>query len=373
MNHSQSKIRVMHITHDLAIGGLQQVIVNICSKINREKFEPSVLCLRESGEFVPEIEKMGIKVLKIKQTSSSTDYFSFFKVAKILKQERIDVIHTHNTHPLIDGTIGAHLSRVKTIIHTDHARNFPDKKRYMFAEWVMSNFVYKIAGVSDHTSDNLIKYEHISRKKIITIPNGIDGDKYNISIDTDKKKESLGIKNKHPVIGLGVRLAEQKGLKYLLCAMPEIIKIFPDIALVIAGRGDLEDSLKQEAEIMGIGQSVFFPGPRLDMPEILQIFDLYTLPSLWEGMPMVLLEAMAAKCPIVATDVGGNSSVIKHGFNGSLIKAMDPDSMADEIIKLLSNDVLRRQYISNSFELFQNKFSSQIMTQMYERLYLREE
>ena len=129
----------MLITHDLAIGGLQQVVVNLCRTIDRDKFDVSVLCLRALGEFALEVEKLGIKVFFLPQ-KKGTDYFSFFKVAKILRREKIEVIHTHNTQPFIDGTIGALLSGVKTIVHTDHARSFPDKRRYMFTEWVPISF-----------------------------------------------------------------------------------------------------------------------------------------------------------------------------------------------------------------------------------------
>ena len=246
----------MQITHDLAIGGLQQVVVNICRTINRDKFDVSVLCLRALGEFVPEIEDMGIKVFFLPQ-KAGPDYFSFLKVAKILRHERVNVIHTHNTQPFIDGTIGSLLSGVKTIIHTDHARDFPDKKRYMFAEWFMSHFAHKVVGVSDHTSNNLVKYEHISQKKTATVVNGIDESKYNISVDKDKKRTELMIQKKGPVIGLGVRLSEQKGITYLLQAMLTIIKQFPNISLVIAGQGELENSLKEETRMLGIAKNVF--------------------------------------------------------------------------------------------------------------------
>ena len=109
---------------------------------------------------------MGIRVLYLPQKKDGTDYLAFLKVAKILRQEKTDVIHTHNTQPFIDGTIAAMISGVKTIVHTDHARDFPDKRRYMFAEWMMSQFAYKVVGVSEHTSKNLMKYEKISSKKI---------------------------------------------------------------------------------------------------------------------------------------------------------------------------------------------------------------
>jgi len=366
------KIKLMQITHDLAIGGLQQVVVNICRSIDRNKFDVSVLCLRDLGEFTPEIEKLGIKVFLLPKKEKVTDYLSFLKVAKILKEEQVDIIHTHNTQPFIDGTIAALLSGVKTIIHTDHARNFPDKKRYMFAEWVMSHFAYKIVGVSDHTSNNLAKYEKISLKKITTIPNGIDLSKYNIKIDKEMKRKELGISTNGPIIGLCVRLTKQKGITYLLQAMPKIIREIPecDVALVIAGKGEFEEQLRIDAISLGIDKNVYFIGPRLDVPELLKLFDLYVLPSLWEGLPVVLIEAMAAGCPIVATDVGGNSMVIVHGENGLLVETRNPEELANAVIKMLKGSNMRDKFIRNSYEIVMSKFTVGIMTKRYEELYI---
>ena len=361
----------MQITHDLAIGGLQQVVVNICRTINRDLFDISVLCLRDLGEFVPEVEKLGIPVFYLPQKKSGTDYLSFLKVAKILREEKIEVIHTHNTQPLVDGTIGALMSGVKTIIHTDHARNFPDKRRYMFAEWLMSHFAYKVVGVSEHTSEDLIKYERISRKKILTIPNGINGNRFSININKQAKRKELGIHGSGPIIGLGVRLTEGKGINYLLQAMPDIIKKFTDITLVIVGDGPAADKLKKQTVELGITRNVLFLGSRLDIPELLKVFDIYVLPSLSEGLPMVLLEAMAAGCPIVATNVGGIPTLIKHGDNGSMVEPKNPQALASEIIKLLSSQELRSQYSKKALKTFQENYSADIMTRKYEQLYLR--
>jgi glycosyltransferase involved in cell wall biosynthesis len=365
------RIKLMLITHDLAIGGLQQVVVNICKSIDRGRFDISVLCLRALGEFTPNIEKLGVKVYVVPQKQNRTDYFTFLKVAKILRELKINVIHTHNTQPLIDGTIGALLAGVKTVVHTDHARNYPDKRRYMLAEWLMSHFVYKFVGVSEATTQDLIRYEKISPKKLVTIVNGIDGSALEIPIEKDRKKKELGIVNDGPVIGLGVRLAKQKGITYLLQAMPEIITKYPKITLVIAGTGDCEDQLRTEARDRGVDNNVLFIGPRLDMIEIIKIFDLYVLPSVWEGLPIVLLEAMAAGCPIVATNVGGNFMAIQNGKNGSLVEPKNPSRLASEIIKLLSNNELRARYAKLGKELFEQKFSIETMTKNYEDIYIQ--
>lgn len=364
------RTKVMQITHDLAIGGLQQVVVNICRTIDRELFDVSVLCLRDLGSYVPEVKDLGVNVTLIPQ-KEATDYLSFLRVAKILREEKIDVIHTHNTHPFVDGTIGALLSGVKTIVHTDHARDFPDKKRYMFSEWLMSQFAYKVVGVSEHTSKNLMHYEKISAGKIMTIPNGIDGSRFRLELDKQKKREELGITTDGPILGLGVRLTKQKGITHLLDAMKQVVKKYPDTTLVIAGDGPLEPELKQKAERLGIGRNVLFVGPRLDIPELLNLFDLYVLPSLWEGLPMVLLEAMAAGCPIVCTDVGGVSTAVTHEFNGLLVKPADPDALSSAILTLLSDKAKRERFARNGLKRFQESFSADIMTKKYEQIYLR--
>ena len=365
-----AKIRVMQITHDLAIGGLQKVVVNLCKNIDRSKFDVSVLCLRELGEFVPEVMDCGVNVALIPQKMNGADYFGFLKIAKILKKEKIDVIHTHNILPFTDGTIGGLIARIKRIIHTDHARNFPDKRRYMVAEWIMSQFAYKVVGVSEHTTENLIRYEKISKKKTKTVVNGIDGSKFNIVIEKEKKRRELGLNDNGPIIGVCVRLTEQKGVSYLLDSIRHVKNIFPDISLVIAGEGPLKEKLVKQSQELGIDQNVFFIGPRLDIPEILKLLDIYVLPSIWEGLPMILLEAQAAGCAIVATRVGGIPTIIKSKENGTLVEPKNSDELAAEIIKLLKNKDLRKKYTSNGLRVFKERFTVEAMTKQYERLYL---
>jgi len=199
---------------------------------------------------------------------------SFIKAFSIIKDFKPDVIHTHNSQPFIDGTLAALIARVPIKVHTDHAMDFPDKIRYMFAEWFFSHFADKIVGVSEHTKNNLIKYEKISPKKIDIIHNGIDGKQYDIKINVSEKKKQLGIENRYPVLGLGVRLAEQKGITYLIQATSLIRREFPEICVLIAGEGPLQKNLKREAEEHGLSHLIKFIGPRLDMNEILKVLDI---------------------------------------------------------------------------------------------------
>jgi glycosyltransferase involved in cell wall biosynthesis len=364
------KIKVVQITHDLALGGLQRVIVNICRTIDKFKFDISVLCLRELGCFQKEIESLGVQVTLIPQKDHGADYLSFLKVASYLKKNKPDVIHTHNTQPFIDGSIAAFLTGGKRIIHTDHARSFPDKWRYMFAEQVMSHFAHTVVGVSEHTSENLIKYEHISPSKIKTIPNGIDPSPFDLSFDKKNKRKELGISENGPILGVAVRLSEQKGISYLLKAMPGIIAEHPTVTLVIAGDGPLKHELINEANNLGIIKNVSFLGLRLDMAELLNIFDVYVMPSLWEGLPMVILEALAVGCPIVATDVGGIGSAVIDGSNGFLVESKNSSELENAIKTVLKNPDLQEKFSKYSKNLFYEKYDARIMTAAYESLYI---
>ena len=182
------KIKVMQVTHDLNIGGLQQLVGDLCLNIDKSLLDISVCCLRDVGPFAEELQKNGIKVYRIPpRPNNKTDYFSFLKLYNLLKGKQIDILHTHNTHPFMDGTVAGKMADIPVIIHTDHARQFPDKRRYMLAERILSHFVDKVVAVSESVKQDLIYYEKINSKKITVIWNGIDPEKFNCKINRKEK------------------------------------------------------------------------------------------------------------------------------------------------------------------------------------------
>jgi glycosyltransferase involved in cell wall biosynthesis len=365
-----NKIRVMHVIEDLHIGGLERVVVTICRTLDPSRFESSVLVLRGSGPLERELEQIGAEVVDIGGQPGKGDYFAFRKVAREAGRRRIDVFHTHNSLPLFDALLARPIARVRGHVHTDHARNFPDKMRYMIAEHVASYFLDAIVAVSDHTRDNLVHYEKISPSRITVIPNGIDGDRFTGPLDIAEKRKELGL-DSGPVIGLAARLMEQKGIIFLLQAMPELIRRFPGIQLLIAGSGDEEANLKASAASLGIAGHVRFLGVRLDIPELIRAFDVYVIPSIWEGLPMALLEAFAAGLPVVAADVGGIGTVMRHRENGSLVPPRDPSALAAELAEVLSNPQLQRRYREEGRRTFQEHYSATAMTSRYAAAYAK--
>ncbi len=366
------KTLVAQITHDLNVGGLQRVVVDICENIDKNLFDIVVICLRAKGPFAVDLENKGIKVVELlHEKEKKTDYLSFWKLGKILSDIRPDIIHTHNTQPFIDGTIAAKLASVPVIIHTDHARDFPDKRRYMFAEWFMSHFVSKIVAVSDHTKQNLVNFEKIDPDSIVTILNGVNRNRFDIPVDVEALKQEIDIPREYFVAGTGVRLSEQKGITYLIKAAPLVIKELPEIRFVVAGDGPLRKQLEDEAHALNVSTHFKFLGQRLDMNKLLHVFDIYVLPSLWEGHPLVLLEAMAARKPVIATNVGGVSTAVTDGENGLLVSPRNPEQLAHAILKIARNLPFMRTLGQRGYEIFLEEFSVSVMVRRYEELYMQ--
>lgn len=360
----------MQVTHDLGVGGLPRVVETLCRTIDPTRFEVSVLCLRGKGPLADALEADGFRVVEIERPEGRPDYFAFRRVAQVLRAERIDVIHTHNTEPFVNGTIGALLAGTPTIIHTDHARPFPDMFRHMLSEHVMSYFARAVVGVSEHTTENLRRYERIPRRKLRTIINGIEGDKYSASGARAAVRESLGIGPDVPVIGFASRLAEQKGVPYLLEATRGLRTQFPQLQVLIAGDGELDEPLRMQARQLDLDGTVRFLGVRRDVGALLQAFDVFVLPSLWEGLPMVILEAMAAGCPIVATAVGGVPAALEHEVSAWLVPPQDVHALTEGLAAVLSDAGRRERYRRAARRRFDERYSAERMAREYERLYL---
>lgn len=368
-----SRVHVVQITQDLLVGGLPRVIETLCHTIDRDRFQMSIVCIRQKGQMGEQLEREGFPVHVIRAQPFKTDHLGFLPMRRMLRQIGADVVHTHNTEAFIDGAIGARLAGVRTVIHTDHAREFPDAFRYMAAEHVVSHLAYRVVGVSAHTTENLRRYEKISQRKLRTIINGVDPAPFTMPVDAAAKRRELGIPADAPLLGLGARLEPQKAIEHLIGAMQLLRRDLPAAHLLIAGEGSLEKDLRRRTEELDQSANVHFLGVRPDMREILRALDIMVLPSDWEGLPMIVLEAMAAGCPVVASNVGGIPTAITDGESGALVTARDTPGLASALLALLKDPQRRARYAAAARERFHRDFSATAMTRQYEALYLRQD
>ncbi len=368
MQLTESKIRVLFITSNLGIGGLERVIVQLCMHLDKQKFIPAVCCIHFKGDLAAELEKQNIRIFEL--NSKKKDYLAFLKILPVIEEFKPQIVHTHNINASIDGIIASVIKKVPIRIHTDHARTFPDKTRYMLAEKIISSFINRIIAVTEETRENLIRFEKIDKRKIQVISNGISSIALKTETEIKKKKKEMGLLHFEFLIGTVVRLEVQKGLIHLIRAVPLILQKFPFTGFIIAGRGTQREILEREAEMLGVSRSVNFLGPRLDIGDILNLLDVYVLSSVWEGLPMSLLEAMSCQRPIVATRVGGIPQAIADGESGILVPPASPVHLAQAICKMLENGVLRQRLAVEARRRFEKNFTVATMVQTHQDIYL---
>ena len=368
MHLLNKKIPILFITSNLGIGGLERVVVQLCIQLDKNLFTPAVCCIHFKGELAGELENQGIRIYNL--NCRKPDYFAFKKIIAVIEEFKPLIVHTHNINASIDGTIASIIKKIPVKIHTDHARRFPDKLRYMLAERIVSYFVIKFITVSEETKQNLIRFEKISPKKIKVIHNGIGPIELRTKSQNELTRKELGLTQFQYIIGTVVRLEMQKGLIYLIRAFPEILKTFPDSCLLITGQGSQYETLRMEARTLGIEKNVKLTGPKLEICQIFNILDIYVLPSVWEGLPMSLLEAMSSQRPIVATRVGGIPQAITDGESGILVPPASSSSLALAICTLLKDSSLRTRLALKARQRFEMEFTMTRMIQAHQSIYL---
>lgn len=269
------------------------------------------------------------------------DFLALVELYRLCRRERFDIVSTHTSKGGMIGRVAARLAGTPHIVYTAHgyAFNEVDSKAkatlYRWLERIASHFCNVVICVNEEERLMAIEEKVVAPEKIVTVLNGIDTAIYQRTGPTDSLRHELDPGGDAILIGSTGRLAPQKGFEFLVQAMPAVLAACPEARLVIAGDGPLGPELKSLARQVGVADQCLFPGFRADIPELLQCYDVYALPSLWEGLSISLLEAMAAGKAIVTTNIKGNREVIENGVCGVLVPPGDPPALAGALLDLM--------------------------------------
>lgn len=335
-----AKIKILHVVRPAA-GGMKNHLLDLVRLTDQTRFDVTVVCPPDTSLF-NDLAALGIKTIPISlvgELSPTKDYAVIKSLVKYLHTSGTTILHAHSSKGALVGRLAAALARTPVIVFTAHNSIFyeqwPGWKKKLFAtvERFLARFTDRIITVSDALKQELIEREGLSSKQLTTIYNGIAVDKFAIKVDTIAVRRSMAIPELGPVIGTIARLAPQKGVSYFLKAA-SLLKEY-QVNFMVVGDGPLREELEQEASELGLQNRVTFVGRRENIPEILATLDIFVLPSVTEGLPLTILEAMAAGKPVVATRVGGVPEAILEGKTGLVVPPRDPEALAVALAGLL--------------------------------------
>jgi len=357
MNRDAGKPRVMQIITRLIRGGAQEATLLIVQRLLKENY--SVVLAHGPGDpellkrlpqnhpdleflFIPEFRRRILPVY---------DLLAFWRLWRYLKKRPVDLVHTLTSKAGMLGRWAAFFAGSPAIVHSPHGSiyhpvyfNAPALNFFAALERQTARFTDKIVTMCESEKKDYLRYRIGSPEKFTTIYSGVEVERFiGRTVDTALKKSELKIPDGRPVIGYVARMTPEKGHGLCLEMFQRVLKAMPEAVLVLVGGGPLETQVRKRIRQMELEQSVVLTGPRSDIPEILKTFDCFVQTSLWDGLPLAMVEAMLAERAVVAAAVGGIPEVIRPGKTGMLVSEKDAAGMAAAVLGLLKNPETGRE------------------------------
>jgi glycosyltransferase involved in cell wall biosynthesis len=368
------RITIMHVRDSGGIFGGERVILTLAKNMNKEIFNFRLLCMRRddgiSEQLIANAKQLGIKV-DIIDVKGRLDLAAIIKLRKILRKHNVSILHSHDFKSNFYGLLAsANLSIKRVTTAHGSTRDSFLKRAYLYGdEKVTYRFFDRIIAVSDDLRHHLVR-RGLREERIKVIQNGLDFDLLKNDDGRASSHGPLPALDGRKVFGVIGRLFPDKGHRFFLEAFSKIRNEYPDIAGLIVGEGPERSMLLQNIKGQNLQESVFLAGVRSDMKNVYGRLNFLVIPSLTEGLPYVLLEAMASRIPVVATSVGDIPLLIKDGVNGYLVPPCDVQALSARMAELLRNPRQGEIMAQKACQLVEEKYSSQRMVKQTEHLYV---
>lgn len=373
------KIKVLIINVSSKIVAIERLILLFSEYFSCEKFELHVACPNLPGELNSELLKYKVKIHNI-PFSSTFDLVSIRMLRRIILKNNIDIVHSHQERTLLHAYLATRfLKKRPYVLQTEHNRSidgweeYVSKNMFVFiGSILLGNRIDKYIAVSKAVKNFLVQKQKIKNENVAVIPNAVNTSIFKKIYEDENRiinRSKFGIKEEEIIIGTVARLELQKGHTYLLQAAKLCIEENRNIKFLLVGDGSLRQKLICESKDLGILENVIFMGWRTDIPELMRCMDIFLLPSLWEGMPLVVLEAMSTGIPVIATKVSGTPEIIHHNKNGLLIEPKNIGDMYEKLKYLIKNSDERHRLSMNAQIYINESFTAEIMTGKIESIY----
>ncbi|MCC6127009.1 MAG: glycosyltransferase [Pirellulales bacterium] len=364
------RLNVMHAVYSLETGGLENGVVNLCNRLNPERFAPSICVFRSGGALESRVDARRVKLAAAKSWMG-IDPTLPFRLAWHLRRLRIDILHTHSWGTLVEGWAAAKMARTPIVIHGEHGVMEERPRNVMIQRWLWSK-VRQVAAVSAPLADRMAQVVNFPRNRIQVIPNGVDTERFRPCRERRSEwRRDFDLPEAEFTVGMVARLVPVKNHLGMLQALALLKERGENAVLAIAGSGPLRESLQAAARDLNICDRVRFLGDIPQIERFLNALDAFVLNSVSEGMSNTVLEAMACGLPVVATAVGSNSLLLDEGKAGCLIPAENAEALARNLEQLMRDRPLREELGRIARVRVEKHFSIDRMVRDYEELYLR--
>lgn len=367
---------IVHIIFKLAMGGLENGLINVINSMPREQYRHAIVSLTDSTDFRRRITRDDVDVITL-QKKQGHDFGVYWRAWRMMRRLRPAIVHTRN-FPALEFLVLAACAGTARRIHGEHGRDVYDlegaNRKYNLFRRIVNPFVHRYIAVSANLADWLALTIGIPRSEIHQIYNGVDTERFKPSRPAHRFIGPKGFVEPGAfVIGTVGRMQTVKDQLTLVRAFVKLLDLDASsrdrIRLVMVGDGPL----KKQAEVLlreaGAEELAWLPGEQNDVPRLMQSMDLFVLPSLAEGISNTILEAMACGLPVVATRVGGNPELVDDGNTGMLVPQADPDAMAQAIRRYLNDEALLKVHGEAGRKRVLAQFSKDKMVAEYMAVY----
>jgi len=363
---TEHKPNLLFINSITIYGGGEVWMLTLIKGLVERGYKVTLVCKPEA-KIIEHAKLVDVDVLPIR-IAGDFDPFSIAELVGIYRKRKIDIAFANVGKDIRLAGIAAKILTSVTVIALHQVdRKLKNNLRYRFTY----NSLAKMIVVNSFATKNtmLKSAPWLSNKKIKVIHHGIDCEKYN-KLNTKDLRSQLQLTPDDLIIGFVGRLSVQKGVKYMLDAFRVVAGNFKNAHLVIAGIGELQSMTQDFSKIFNLENRIHMLGFKKDIPDLMRTFDIFLLPSLWEGFGIVLVEAMAAGKPIVATDTSSIPEIVDNHNNGFLVPAENSDVIAEALTKLISDAELRKRFGIEGKKIVQEKFTKEKMINEYEKIFV---
>ena len=364
------KTRVLQLVEGFNFGGAETKLLELVKHMDKERFETTVISLGLGNEIEELFQQLECRVMTF-QRQRQVDFKLLHRLTQFIRDEQIDIVMTTLFYADVLGALAGHKGGAKGVFswETISSPKWLVPHRFWGYRYAIRR-ADKVISVSKATAEWLVEKRKVSPDKVMIIPYGVNLEKFN-SAQKSIRRQDIGVCDQDVVIGQVSRLNEQKGHTYLIDAAPAIIKAVPNARFVLVGDGPLRNEIEQKIAAKGLQEHFVLLGFRQDVPDLLPLFDVFALPSLYEGLPNVVLEAMACSLPVVATPVDGTKEAVVDQETGLLVPVGDTAALAQRLIEVVTNQALKVKLGAAGRKRVEAEFSLEGQVNKFEELYER--